>query len=119
VFAVASHQNKKRDLPAQRFGAYRAERVKQTFRTDKACFRDPKRAPVRRGSLGLEVFDESPTSVSRAPEPVAACEQKIHPRGEMGERFLQVHHRLRIDRTETLVDSDSLRMAWPVLFLRR
>jgi hypothetical protein len=50
---------------------------------------------------------------------LAACEQKIHLRGEIVERFLQVHRWLEIDRTETFVNSDSLRMAWPVLPLRR
>ena len=44
--------------------------------------------------------------------------KKILPIGQIVERFLQVPSLLKNDLTETVADSDSLSVAWPVLSLR-
>jgi hypothetical protein len=44
--------------------------------------------------------------------------KKIRPIGQIVERFLQVRGLPKNDLTETVADSDSLRVAWPVLSLR-
>jgi hypothetical protein len=44
--------------------------------------------------------------------------KKIRPIGQIVESFLQVRSLLTDDLSETVADSDSLRVAWPVLSLR-
>jgi hypothetical protein len=123
LFAVASqrtgnrntHGCPSRDSHDQRFGAYR----------DRACKANFLDGQIPSPGTPTERFAvEDPYGSLSCPRGRAGAREwkvdweKIRPIGQIVECFLQVRSLLKNDLTETVVDSDSLCVAWPVLPLR-